>query len=139
MPLLPYMDQQALWEQMSNPLASFDPFGPWPEVNTDGGYAPFGHQITSLLCPSDGTDPGVTGDSNYALNFGDNGRPAGRSGTTASTTRIFAEWWIGAYGRTPDEAEVHWGLRDVKDGTTNTILFGEIGRGGKGQFQGGIG
>ncbi|NNJ26806.1 DUF1559 domain-containing protein [Alienimonas chondri] len=124
--LLPYLDQTALWNQISKPLAvkadgtvqtpAFAPMGPRPWATT---YGPWLVQVPALLCPTDGAPVVSQADTNYAVNWGDNGRGNGASNLTSpqSTNR-------GPFGY------FAWrGLRDLRDGTTSTILVGEIGRG----------
>ncbi|MEM6469172.1 MAG: DUF1559 domain-containing protein [Planctomycetota bacterium] len=83
--LMPYIEQQALWEQISNPLQDpltggiFQSMGPNPGKGLGGAnghsttrYEPWLTEIPTLRCPS---DPGVGlpahGRTNYAVNYGD--------------------------------------------------------------------
>ncbi|WP_171185090.1 DUF1559 domain-containing protein [Alienimonas chondri] len=135
--LAPYLDETAYWGQISSPLttasATFVPFGMRPEVGTTGGYPPFAYQFKSLLCPSDGTPPVTTGATNYALNWGDNGRVlmydsnSGPRNQTAKACRGMGKGMF-YYGGRAGQPSSHIGLSAVKDGATNTLLFGEIGR-----------
>ncbi|MFH5802861.1 DUF1559 domain-containing protein [Alienimonas sp. DA493] len=124
--MLPYLDQTALWNQVSKPLDTnndgtpdFGPFGPANTSNYSqpaGNYPPWRTVIPALVCPSDPA-PAPTGNqlgqTNYAFNAGDSdilhdddlGRARGM--------------W--SWGRC-------LGLRDARDGTVNTMLFAEIGR-----------
>ncbi|NNJ25893.1 DUF1559 domain-containing protein [Alienimonas chondri] len=113
-PLLPYMDQTALWNQISKPMQVSG--GTWPAMGGrvwDGSYLPWRTQVSVYLCPSDHGDPtsNIAG-TNYGFNMGDNGRGHNR---TNATNR-------GAWKRFNS-----LGLRDLRDGTTGTILMGEIG------------
>ncbi|MFH5805876.1 DUF1559 domain-containing protein [Alienimonas sp. DA493] len=117
--LTPFLDQTALWNQMSKPLQytyngtdyDVEPFGrrPWNE-----DYPPWRTQIATLICPSDGAKVTNEADTNYALNWGDNASGASD----------------------PDRPEARgMGIRndslsftDCRDGTTTTLLIGEIGR-----------
>ncbi|QDT14676.1 hypothetical protein CA12_07540 [Alienimonas californiensis] len=135
--LAPYLDETAYWGQISRPLttasATFQPFGMRPEVGTSGGYPPFAHQFKTLLCPSDGTEPITTGATNYGLNWGDNGRVlmydsnSGPRGQAAKACRGMGKGMF-YYGGRAGQPSTHIGISSVKDGTTNTLLFGEIGR-----------
>ncbi|MFH5804611.1 DUF1559 domain-containing protein [Alienimonas sp. DA493] len=129
-PLLPYMDQTALWNQISRPL-DLDVNGvsdgtiDWPPMGSRvwrDTYPPWRTQLTSLLCPSGvGKSPTAIAATNYAFNLGDNGRGNNTSGAAARGT------WV---------RQQSLGLRDLRDGTVNTILMGEIGiADGNQQFQ----
>ncbi|QDT14496.1 DUF1559 domain-containing protein [Alienimonas californiensis] len=132
--LTPFMDETALWNQISKPLGqrftsttsttleTIDPpWAPWGHSSTE--YPPMRHQISSLLCPSDVNTVGLHADTNYALNWGDNATGAGD--TNRSTAR-------GMFLRGDC-----FGLRDARDGTVNTLLFAEIGRSDDRSYQGG--
>ena len=113
--LTPYLDQTALWNKISNPLQEN---GNWPAMGTRtwrANYPPYRHQIKTLLCPSDGTPVDRHADTNYALNWGDNASGAGDPDRPE------------ARGMGVHRASL--GIRAVRDGTTNTLLLGEIGRG----------
>ncbi|WP_207622158.1 DUF1559 domain-containing protein [Alienimonas californiensis] len=121
-PLLPYLDQTALWNQISRPLAvnadgsTKDPA--WPAMGPEpwnGSYGPWKTTIASLLCPSDGAPVSGAGDTNYSACWGDNGEGSNDSGGSKHNR--------GAFGY-----RVWRGLRDLRDGTTGTLLVGENGR-----------
>ena len=123
-PLLPFMDQIALWNQISRPLTVPPPpatggtlFPAMGPDTSNAAYTPWRIQDPALLCPSDGTaaPDGAIADTNYAANWGDNGNGNAVAGANAANR--------GAFGR-----GVWRGLRDLRDGTTSTILVGEIGR-----------
>ena len=129
-PLLPFMDQTALWNEISRPLAfNFDngkrvprTGAPWDAMGPkpgEGAYPPWRTQVPALLCPSDGApNGGGDADTNYAINWGDNGEAVRGypDDDHRGTHRGMAvrNRWIG--------------IRGVRDGTTNTLLFSEIGR-----------
>ncbi|QDT15176.1 DUF1559 domain-containing protein [Alienimonas californiensis] len=135
-PLLPYMDQTALWNEISKPLAfNLDANGnrvartgtPWPAMGpsvTANDYPPWANQISSLLCPSDGTRPTGVADTNYAISAGDSGFTAEENRANAPARSRGMS--IMNYGSTSDVFCI--GLRDARDGTVNTLLIGEIGR-----------
>ena len=156
-PLYPYMDQGALWDQIStaglkpspNGTAQFPAMG-WMPFNTN--YRLWFVQLPSLLCPSDATPTVNFADTNYAANWGDNGYANGRRirgwargmfiGENTTVPEGGTEGGAGSGGvvrGTPrgggpfvpgNDANYHQNLSiaSSRDGTTNTILLGEIGR-----------
>ncbi|MFH5806723.1 DUF1559 domain-containing protein [Alienimonas sp. DA493] len=140
--LAPFLDQTALWNQMSKPLDTdgdgtpeFQAFGPWPEPNGGNGYPPFQYQMSVLLCPSDSTVPTGAGDTNYAMCYGDNGLAFSTNQREAiERSRGMS---VGHWGRNYDA--VHTSFADCRDGTTTTILYGEIGRTERYRWLGGVG
>ncbi|SMP77353.1 prepilin-type N-terminal cleavage/methylation domain-containing protein/prepilin-type processing-associated H-X9-DG domain-containing protein [Neorhodopirellula lusitana] len=144
--LTPFFEQQALWEQISNPWDTgttgnpseiIQAMGPDPNYSLGdhiaiGNYDPYLTNIPTLRCPS---DPGVglpaQGRTNYAANLGD--------------SFVFHNGWdvISANGvpwrdgrRVPQLKGTSRGFfvprikgmrfRDVLDGLSNTICMGEI-------------
>ncbi len=73
--LLPYFEQQAMWEQISNPLADGTPTDPWPAMGPapwTTQYTPWMTDIPTLRCPSDpGVGAGTLGRTNYGVCVGD--------------------------------------------------------------------
>ena len=137
-PLTPFFEQQALWEQISNPLRDpitggiFQSMGPTPEKSlnshsTESRYEPWLTEISTLRCPSDpGTGLPGKGRTNYAACLGDspfemmygaindNGTNGGNFNAARSTLRgVFI-------------SRQRTRFRDVLDGTANTICLGEI-------------
>jgi len=143
--LTPFMEQQALWEQISNPYQSvvngtvvgiFQSMGPRPDKGLGGAnghatspYTPWMTEIPTLRCPS---DPGVglpaRGRTNYAVCIGDSSRfsnngprnpfaavSTGRSRHSRASQR-------GVF--VPRKIETKF--RDILDGLSNTIAMGEI-------------
>ncbi|TWT84456.1 hypothetical protein CA13_59340 [Planctomycetes bacterium CA13] len=144
--LLPFCEQQALWEQISNPAiyngVNFNAMGPNPTGNNSQllEYKPFVTEVPTFRCPS---DPGVglpaMARTNYALNGGDGPHELGRG--------PFARWCVtdvtapGSMSR--DNAirvereqvplcrgflvpHMRSEFRDVLDGLSNTIAMAEI-------------
>ena len=149
--LLPFLEQQALWEQirnpntldLANPATPRDP--PWPAMGPtatmsnqqnelprtstyNDGYAPWMTEIPTLRCPS---DPGVglpaMGRANYAACLGDANRfhDAGPYSSFLRLDRTRAQE-IRASGRGVFVARTEVKFRDVLDGLANTIMAGEI-------------
>ena len=146
--ITPYMEQQAIWEQISNPNsrdatdssinyappASWPPMGPVP---SQARYIPWVTEIPTLRCPS---DPGVglpsLGRTNYAACLGDSyyycmhgakqfrnnsGPPWKRTDWNAGHTRHNRAANRGVF--VPHESMK---FRDILDGLANTIMMGEI-------------
>ncbi|TWU16272.1 DUF1559 domain-containing protein [Allorhodopirellula heiligendammensis] len=152
--LLPFMEQQAMWNQISNPLnvnANGTPKTgvPYPAMGPppwSSAYGPWLSEIPALRCPS---DPGfglpAKGRTNYTFCLGDamllvhsGGR--NRKNVYADAPGTARENSTG-YGDNDDTGAatrarannrgMFWfrhdlGFRDVLDGLSNTIAMGEI-------------
>lgn len=130
MRLLPYIEQTALFNQISSPQ-TFNGVN-YPAYNvatTDGNYAPWAAKIPSFLCPSDGEsgNSGTLGRSSYHFSNGDY---AGWWGSP-DTRGIFEVWAL-----YPDWTSWHRGsprgIASITDGTSNTIAMSERGIPGNG-------
>ncbi|MEO1615525.1 MAG: DUF1559 domain-containing protein [Planctomycetota bacterium] len=143
--ILPYMEQQAMWEKIANPsieTVSGDPvgnflfglidtwpaMGPVPWLNTE--YVPWMTEIPTLRCPS---DPGVglpaMGRTNYAVCQGDstiwymNFGPYDGGWSPWEYTRLRND----ATGRGVFRYRFPGAkFRDILDGLSNSIMMGEI-------------
>ncbi len=136
--LLPFIEQQALWEQISNPwtdgVNNVPAMGNFP--GTDGAnqggfvYTPYATQVGTYRCPSDPIVMPGTAQTNYAFCYGDASRLVGANweGTTEGLPEDQGSK-RGVFTR-----RYQFGFRDVLDGTSNTIAMGEIGVGGAGDF-----
>lgn len=149
--LMPFIEQQALWEQISNPnTTDLNQPGtirnpPWPAMGPtatannaqnqtprtstfNDGYQPWMTEIPTLRCPS---DPGVglpaMGRTNYAACLGDANRfhDAGPMSSRLAISN-FRSQEIRASGRGVFVARTEVKMRDVLDGLSNTIMAGEI-------------
>jgi hypothetical protein len=117
---LPYIEQAALWSKIIAPVTvaggTYPPFGSYPLQQE---YTPYQTKITNLLCPSDsmGWQPaGGLGKCNYNMSVGDEaGDVADGFGRSDVRHRgLFAGQWA------------YLGLRDVLDGTSNTVALSEF-------------
>ena len=70
--LLPFLEQQAMWETISEPSnfggTQFPAMGPAPWIKS---YEPWSTEIHVLRCPSSPVDKPEYGETNYAFNVGD--------------------------------------------------------------------
>ncbi len=140
--LTPFIEQQALWEQISNPYrdpnsgALFPPMGPDPRRSiahhATTQYAPWLTEVPTFRCPS---DPGVglpaQGRTNYTACIGDsaNASPSnqaplfGKDDFGAENAARAVE--RAASGRGFFVQREHSSFKDVLDGLSNTICAGE--------------
>ena len=139
--MTPFLDADALWNTISKPYLDPDdrefngngPGGPrqYPAMGNvpwEDRYDPWQIQLNVLLCPTDGSPQIDTAQTNYAFNWGDNpdGVHETNRGRAAQSSRGMAV------------ARRSLKLSDARDGTTTTLLLGEIGRrNGSNQFQAG--
>ncbi|MBB3209213.1 prepilin-type N-terminal cleavage/methylation domain-containing protein/prepilin-type processing-associated H-X9-DG protein [Rhodopirellula rubra] len=145
--ILPFLEQQAIWEQISNPLVSMPdgslrPGGPWqpfgPSHDVDEGsnerrgwfYAPWITELPTLRCPSDpGRGVPAQGRTNYAACMGDSIERLNR-GTRAWWSLTVEDSDSAQEGRAACRgafiARSQTGFRDILDGLANTVVAGEI-------------
>ncbi len=147
--MTPFFEQQALWEQISNPsiqtvtpgFAIPNPMGRWqamgPNPRQDRGgcassneYVPWRTEIPTLRCPSDpGTGPPAVGRTNYAVSFGDSGHPVQFLGNRNDNLTEGDNWRAehvipadrGFFG-----ARRKCKFRDILDGLANTVCMAEM-------------
>ncbi|TWU44976.1 Type II secretion system protein G precursor [Novipirellula aureliae] len=136
--LLPFIEQQPLWEQISNPMVNTSGTGPnpWAAMGPrpyagSFGYAPWTVDVPGFRCPSDpGEGLPALGRTNYAACLGDDTfrsflgatSMTGSSGTiTASNSALVTQ-----HGRGIFVPRRKAGFRDIIDGLSNTIICGEI-------------
>lgn len=110
--LLPFIEQQQLWEQISTSTefngTKFPAMGPAPWVSE---YPPWEHQIITFRCPSaEGEDTGF-GHANYTFCIGD-----------VSERIVHPTHLRGAFACRMSSC-----FEDIKDGLSNTIAMAEIG------------
>jgi prepilin-type N-terminal cleavage/methylation domain-containing protein len=141
-PLTPFVEQQALWEQISNyfptkePAAMigtfFAPMGPQVAMSLanhlNAQYDPWLTNVPTFRCPSDpGNGFPSQGRTNYALNLGDsiqyqNTGYKRQNGTTNARLAPRAKATCRGMFFPRDEMR----FRDVLDGLSNTVMAGEI-------------
>ncbi|MCM2370400.1 DUF1559 domain-containing protein [Aporhodopirellula aestuarii] len=131
--IIPFIEGQALWEQISNPNApntngsagTWTAMGPTPY---NGTYGPWSAESPTLRCPS---DPGVGlpafGRTNYAACLGDSPYRGSAGGTTATLGRGSNEsQYTRAAMRGAFVPRQTMAFRDILDGLANTVICGEI-------------
>jgi prepilin-type N-terminal cleavage/methylation domain-containing protein len=146
--MMPFMEQQGLWEHISNPSTKtvtgaappgntqltapprWPAMGPSPRnFSRNPGYVPWATEIPTLRCPSDpGTGLPALGRTNYAMAMGDSPSPWFVSHLNAQF-QTGSEWGARAaksvsrgFFKGRDVSK----FRDVLDGLANTIAMGEI-------------
>ncbi len=149
--ILPFMEQQAMWESISNPSTETTPGTTMPALVTAGQwpamgcvpwitqYKPWATEIAGLRCPSDpATSTGGIASNNYGYCFGDavqfvhtGGRSdRGKYHDTDMAWNGADLGWVATRARAANRG-MFWarhktGFRDVLDGLANTIAMGEI-------------
>lgn len=147
-PLLPYVEQQALWQQISNPTpevtagqalpasvnGAWPAMGPCPWQTT---YVPWVTQIAAFRCPSDPAEaigPGELGRTNYACSVGDANDRGHNGGVNDygfwGNHNNRDEDWAVTRGRAAQRG-FFWNRKEMKfgdvlDGLSNTIAAGEV-------------
>lgn len=136
--LTPFFEQQAIWEQVVNPLAN--PGGmpnPYPamgaETNNDD-YGPWTTEMPAMRCPSDpGQGLPAFGRTNYAACVGDSAHymDLGVLGIDADATLTLANASVHAQEaraacRGAFVSHSRTAFRDILDGLANTVIAGEI-------------
>ncbi len=115
-PLLPYLDQAPLFNQISSTQViggtTYPPMGPEPWKSA---YTPWRAQIPALLCPSDsqpqsGSGRSSIGKTNYGFSNGD---------SIVASQNARENRGMFAHSRC-------YGVADCTDGSSNTILMGEL-------------
>ncbi len=119
--LLPFLEQQPLWDTISNPVTvQFNGTvrtQPWPAMGPvpwTGQYTPTRTVLSPLNCPSDSGPPVTYGTTNYGAVVGDVIRGLGAANPAKEIRR-------GMFVPTTATR-----FRDVVDGTGNTIAVAEI-------------
>lgn len=111
--ILPYIEQDKLWQQIANPSefngVAYPAMGPAPWVKE---YTPWQEQfISTMRCPSNPRFKSEFARTNYAFCIGDLARDIHQTQTLRGA---FAPGMISSFA-------------DLKDGGTHTIAIGEIG------------
>src|SRR5262245_58782630 len=114
--LLPYIEQTPMWEEIRTGDTNNPPEGP----HAWAGWRPWDNSPDILLCPSDSGIPHKNGRFNsYAFSMGDQVQSL-TSGVSNQVRGIF-----GARPTNNGKNYVGYGMKDITDGTSNTIAFSE--------------
>ncbi len=138
--ILPFMEQQSMWEQISNPLVdpisgqAFAPMGPSPYKRLASHvitrYEPWITELPALRCPSDpGQGLPAHGRTNYAACLGDTvGVNHGPLLPAPGPWRPDQNYAIAARAncRGAFVPRMFTSFAGFRDGLANTILMGEI-------------
>lgn len=132
--LTPFIEQQAIWEQISNPTQGYQPMGAPPrstitQLNANP-YDPWLTEIPGFRCPSDpGTGLPAMGRANYVACVGDSQR---RINGATNNDFVFdmnsnnAQAVRAACRGFFVSRVAGMGFRDILDGLSNTICMGEV-------------
>ncbi|MGB7345365.1 MAG: DUF1559 domain-containing protein [Pirellulaceae bacterium] len=129
--ILPFMEQQGLWSNISNGdiPANIAPMG--NNTGTDNpNFEPWRTTLPTYRCPSDPTVRGGAGQMNYGNSYGDQMRGLGRidgrddaiGGHNYGYHQSVQGQGRGMFGRGPRGRK----FRDVLDGLSNSIAMGEM-------------
>jgi prepilin-type processing-associated H-X9-DG protein len=142
-PLTPFVEQQAIWEQVSNPFTVREPvsaagmwvfseMGPNPDISLaqhgNYQYDPWLTTVPTYRCPSDpGQGLPAQGRTNYGMSIGDsiqfqNTGFRRQNGTVNATVAPRAKATCRGMFFPRNEMK----FRDVLDGLANTIMGGEL-------------
>ncbi|TWU02042.1 DUF1559 domain-containing protein [Neorhodopirellula pilleata] len=143
--ITPFVEQQAIWEQISNPTGGFPSMGPVP---WDSAYKPWVTELPAFRCPS---DPGVglpalarsnyaacVGDTIYLVHSGGRNQDGNWDYQDAAMTDFDEQNGTGGTGQSAAASVARstnrgffWirntmKFRDCLDGLANTVAMGEI-------------
>ena len=127
--ITPFIEQQALWERISNPSTvggTWNAMGPTPDRIE---YEPWATNIPTLRCPSDpGQGLPALGRTNYGASQGDSTwfSTMHRRGGTADNDNERAEHARAAQRGFFSLWRTNRRFRDCLDGLSNTIAMGEM-------------
>jgi prepilin-type N-terminal cleavage/methylation domain-containing protein/prepilin-type processing-associated H-X9-DG protein len=131
--VLPFIEQQGLWEQISNPYGlngdgtpKTPPYQAMGPVPWDTNYTPWRTTVGSYRCPSDPTvaTPGQTGLNNYSACVGDSMQTTHDGGVNDSG--VVTDASVKTRLRGVFEPSYATSFRAILDGTAHTIMAGEI-------------
>ncbi|EMI24110.1 signal peptide protein [Rhodopirellula europaea SH398] len=140
-PILPFIEQQGLWEQIANQFKVVEPagsdlyynaFGPNPEMSlthhTTARYDPWMTNVATYRCPSDpGNGLPGQGRTNFGMSLGDALGQQNTGGVYETAKPNPTEYpRANKSNRGMLRSRVALKFRDVLDGLSNTIMVGEM-------------
>uniref|UniRef100_UPI00356629A9 DUF1559 family PulG-like putative transporter n=1 Tax=Stieleria sp. TaxID=2795976 RepID=UPI00356629A9 len=127
--IAPFMEEQKLWEMISNPLRSgsdtFAAMGPVPWFD-EQVYTPWSLRPKRLVCPDDRQAQTDTLASSYVMNYGDGvekvfyGRDDWPNPNDSRSAMLARATHRGVFGK-----QQEYKFRDVLDGLSNTLMLAE--------------
>ncbi len=127
--LLPFYEQQPLWEQIVNPFAAggktFPPMGPLPTYDAEV-YTPWKQRPTLLVCTSEPDHERFPLASSYTVNYGDGIDQVGTSLPDRPALQVIGR----ASKRGMFQRKQVLRFRDILDGLSNTVMYSESKMGG---------
>ncbi len=138
--ITPFIEQQALWEQISNPYRTqggqfWQAMGPLPSCSpanlATADYTPWVTDVAGYRCPSDpGTGLPSLGRTNYAACWGDSNHASRDSETIVDELGNLRGGNVPVFVSTSCRGAFVYRkktqFRDILDGLANTIMCGEI-------------
>ncbi len=121
--LLPFFEEQALWEQIANPWQGdilYPAMGPVP-WHDSAAYQPWARRPTILVCPNDKDAKKFSTAASYVVNYGDAVYDVG-----APWERAFAPYSDDITAKRGVFVREHaFRFRDILDGLSYTVMFSE--------------
>ncbi len=109
--MLPFLEQNAIYNTVNFNNNSTNGANP-PQPDASGNGTALSTQINAFLCPSDGNAKNLDGTNGRLNNYLASMGTTAQNGYNQTSTGVFA-------------FNISYGIRDMTDGSSNTIAFGE--------------